>query len=319
MTHPLDSDLPDPSSSPPTPFFRPLIFGETLFDHFPDGSKALGGAPFNVAWHLRGFKVDPLLVSAVGADAEGNDILARVAEWGMDPQGIQVRPKSPTGRVTAELDAGEPRFHIEPHQAYDEIAIADLPAPSILSGVDLLYHGTLALRETPSRQALRHLRDTLSVPVLVDVNLRDPWWTRETLDWVLNGTDHLKVSLVEAALLSSLPVETREERVAAAAHLRELYGMRQVVMTLGAGGALAVREGETIWQGAPPVHTIHDTVGAGDAFSAVFALGIHLSWPLGLTLERAVAFSADLCKVRGATPRESALYDAHRHRWNDVV
>ena len=83
----------------------PLVFGEVLFDHFPDGSRVLGGAPFNVAWHLQGFGLDPLVVTAVGADRTGREAVETMAAWGMSTEGVQVDRTHPTGRVTAAVVA----------------------------------------------------------------------------------------------------------------------------------------------------------------------------------------------------------------------
>jgi fructokinase len=186
--------------------FRPLVFGETLFDHFPDGSRVLGGAPFNVAWHLRGFKGDPLMVTAVGKDREGQEILAHMGRWGMDTSGVQIHPSRPTGRVTAHLDGDQPRYDIEPRQAYDAVRIEQLPDPEALSEVSLLYHGTLAVREEMSSRALAYLNKTLDVPTFIDVNLRDPWWSVETTPDLLKDVAWVKASREEVEVLSGVTV-----------------------------------------------------------------------------------------------------------------
>jgi fructokinase len=87
-------------------------------------------------------------------------------------------------------------------------------------------------------------------------------------------------------------------------------------MTLGAAGAIAVADGEVIRQEAPPIRDVQDTVGAGDAFSAVLALGINLDWPISVTLRRATEFAGEVCRHRGATQADSSLYDLQMARWN---
>lgn len=69
-------------------------------------------------------------------------------------------------------------------------------------------------------------------------------------------------------------------------------------------------------QGAPPVGATVDTVGAGDAFSAVLALGIHRGWPMDTTLARAAEFAGEICRIRGATIQDRALYHRYLERWN---
>ncbi len=297
--------------------FRPLIFGEALFDHFPDGSRILGGAPFNVAWHLRGFKADPLLVTAVGRDPEGEEILHRMASWEMDTAGVQLHPSRPTGRVTAHLDQGEPRYEIEAEQAYDGIRPEALPDRGPLGGCGLLYHGTLALRDPLSAGSLAALSPHISGPTLIDVNLRSPWWDARTVLRHLQGTEWVKVNREEVGLLARRSVVSEAELETASLTLREESGIRNLVVTLGEAGSVAFSPAGAVGAAAHPVaDTEGDPVGAGDAFSAVLALGIHRSWELGLLLERASAFAAEICRIRGATAADARLYQRHMEEWN---
>ncbi|MFN2369915.1 MAG: PfkB family carbohydrate kinase, partial [Candidatus Krumholzibacteriia bacterium] len=156
---------------------RPIVFGEVLFDRFPDGSAVLGGAPLNVAWNLQALGLAPLLVTRVGEDELGERIAAAMADWGLDTAGLQRDPRQPTGTVEVTLDGGEPRYAIAAGVAYDFIAAEAVPAPA---PGDLLYHGSLALRTAVPRLALDRLRAQATGGSLVDVNLRSPWWERET-------------------------------------------------------------------------------------------------------------------------------------------
>lgn len=143
---------------------RPLIVGEVLFDHFPDGQRVLGGAPFNVAWNLRGFGLAPLFVSAVGDDDEGRLVRTEMEAWGLETTALEVCEEWPTGKVQVELDAGQPAFHILDKQAYDEIHFPELPVSS--SHFSLLYTGSLALRRDPSRSTIQRLIDKSGLPPL---------------------------------------------------------------------------------------------------------------------------------------------------------
>jgi fructokinase len=306
--------------SPPYSF-RPLVFGETLFDHFPDGTRALGGAPFNVAWHLRGFKAAPVLVTRIGEDPEGREIQARMGEWGMDARGVQLHRDRPTGKVTVSLDGGDARFRIEPGQAYDDIEVRHLPPPEMLAATALLYHGTLAMREGGSREALAHLRDMVEAPVLVDVNLREPWWTPESVAWALEGAQWAKMNGHEAAMLAGMPTlgdaaPADGAVVDAAETIRSRHGIRHLIVTMGSRGALGLHPGGLVRQEGEEVDGLVDTVGAGDAFSGVVAVGIHCSWPMDTILRRAAAFAADICRIRGATSRDPELYAKHRRSWD---
>ena len=154
---------------------RLCIFGEVLFDHFPDGTRVLGGAPFNVAWHLQAFGRRPRFISRVGRDPEGEAVREAMSAWGMDTAGLQTDPRRPTGRVGVRFDDGEPGYDIVHPCAYD--AIDEPPQDSV--GCALLYHGSLALRDAVSRQSAQALMTGKPETVFVDVNLRAPWWRRD--------------------------------------------------------------------------------------------------------------------------------------------
>ena len=310
------SRLPEIQEDPQV--FRPLIFGEVLFDHFQDGSKVLGGASFNVAWYLQGFKARSLMVTAVGRDPEGEEVLRQMTGWGMDTSGVQIHPTRPTGRVTALVEGGEAHYDIEAHQAYDAISAERCPSPGELGGIHLLCHGSLAAREGTSARALALLRDALDVPVLLDVNLRAPWWRVETLTEHLRGTEWVKMNREEAGLLAGLPVPDADRILAAAVTLREEHGLGTLVVTLGEEGAMAVDSQGARWCPAPAVQESVDPVGAGDAFSAVLALGLQRGWSLETVLRNATEFAAELCRIRGATTEDPGLYDRHLRRWIDA-
>ncbi len=296
--------------------FRPLIFGEALFDHFPDGSRVLGGAPFNVAWHLRGFKADPLLVTAIGKDRDGEEILRRMGFWGLDTSGVQSHPTRPTGRVTARLQGDQPHYEIEARQAYDAMSVESLPGPRLLGRATLLYHGSLSLREDASAATLAFLRKGLGIPTFVDVNLRDPWWSMERTPVQIRGADWVKMNREEAGLLSRRPVTDSREILEAAEALRDRLEIRSLVVTLGSEGAMAVTDDEVLHQEAREISDTVDTVGAGDAFSAILALGVHRGWPLAMILSRASAFAGELCRIRGATSDDPELYSRYSERWD---
>jgi fructokinase len=140
-----------------------LIFGEALFDCFSSNEQVLGGAPFNIAWHLQALKDDVRFLSRVGNDDLGDTIIEAMSDWGMNLSSVQVDDEHPTGRVDVKIIDNEPSYSIAPNVAYDFIEVDD--EPSQWTGEALLYHGTLALRNDVSRQTLAELssRPNLSV------------------------------------------------------------------------------------------------------------------------------------------------------------
>lgn len=295
---------------------RPVIFGEVLFDHFPDGSQVLGGAPFNVAWHLRGFGANPLVLSAVGDDEEGREVLERMTSWDLMTQGIQTDPAHGTGRVTATVVDGENHFEIAPDQAWDFVRAEPASRALAEEAAGLFYHGTLALRGDESWRALRAVREQSKAPSFVDINLRAPWWTREKLEWCLSTSQWVKLNDAELSELTARPTVSFEECRDAAVELARTHTIQGVIVTRGSKGALSVLDAERTFEAAPAkVTKLVDTVGAGDAFSSVVALGILQQWDYQTTLDRAAAFAADLCAIRGATTTDFALYERHLADW----
>ena len=232
---------------------RPIVFGELLFDRFADGQRVPGGAPFNVCWHLAGLGQAPLLISAVGDDEAGRQFKKLMADWGMDLSGIQAVAQA-TGEVQVGLDDhGEPGYEIAPGQAWDHID-ADTAQALVRDVPVLLFcHGTLALREHPSRLALETLRDGLGLPTLVDINLRPPWWQTEVLmqsltqaTWAKLNDDELRQACVAAGLPDG-------SRVTMAKNLRARHGLELLLITVGADGALLLTGNETVHEQAPRV------------------------------------------------------------------
>lgn len=288
---------------------RPIIFGEVLFDRFPDGSEVLGGAPFNAAWHLQGFGAAPLLVSRIGDDAAGRRVLRAMRDWGMDTAAVEIDPSHATGSVAIELTAGEPRYRIEPDQAYGHIAATE---PAGLARPGLLYHGSLALWRRQSRQALDALAGRLAVPVFLDVNLRPPWWQAEAVASWLDRATWAKLNLDELNQLAAGPAPALE-RAAALCRQRRL---QRLVVTLGGEGAFAVDPDGRCETVRPTAATaVVDMVGAGDAFAAVLMLGLLSGWEFAATLRRAQAFASAVVGVRGATVADAGFYRRFLDLW----
>jgi sucrose-phosphate synthase len=291
------------------------VYGEVLFDHFPDGARVLGGAPFNVAWHLCGFGSDPVLVSAVGTDTEGGEILDRMSGWGLSTVGVSTLTRHPTGRVVVSIADDEPSYDIPANQAWDRIPVPELGAGT----AGLVYHGTLALREPESLRRLLELRAQLSAMAFVDLNLRAPWWTADLVQRCIQGVEWAKLSADELAQITGLPATTPEECEKAAAQLQTDHDIAHVLVTRGKEGSILLARGEpTLRTEAVDGGHIVDTVGAGDAFSAVVCHGILQRWKPAVTLERAGAFALDICRIRGATSSDLSLYERHLRRWAEM-
>ena len=283
----------------------PVVFGEVLFDRFPDGRAVLGGAPFNVAWHLQAFGRAPLMISRVGNDALGRNIRQAMEGWSMALRGLQLDSQHPTGTVDVSIHAGEPAYDIVDQRAYDFIDATQLPP---LPESSVLYHGSLALRNPVSRQALETLRQHSGMALFVDVNLRAPWWQRDAVLAMLQQARWAKLNAEELACLC--PEEDSLE--ARARFLLADCELEWLVVTLGGAGAQVFMAAADTLSIVPtqsaPVAATADTVGAGDAFASVLLLGLLLDWPMQQTLQRAQTFASAIVGVRGATVSDTGFY-----------
>lgn len=288
---------------------KPLIFGEVLFDHFPDGSRVLGGAPFNVAWNLQAFGTEPLLISRVGNDPLGRQIRKQMECWGMNTSALQLDSAHPTGTVEVTIAEGEPSFDIINERAYDYIDYDALPP---LPKNALLYHGTLALRNRVSADTLLHLTGQYQSPRFIDINLREPWWNREGVLEQLFSASWAKLNHAELQALS----EGDSPLLVQAEQLQKSMKLELLVITHGAKGALARTSDGELFDIAPAgVASVIDTVGAGDAFSSIMILGLLLGWEIPLMLKRAQAFASAVVGLRGATTDNKNFYTPFREQW----
>jgi fructokinase len=287
------------------------IFGEVLYDIFPDGQQVLGGAPFNVAWHAQAFGLAPHFISRVGNDAEGDRIIAAMRNWEMQLDGLQQDAVHPTGRVQVSLTAdNEPSYNIVPDSAWDFIDVAQLPP---CGDCRLLYHGTLALRNAVSRGALEALKRCVPGAAFIDVNLRPPWWDLEGVMAQLAGVRWTKLNHHELELL----VPEAAGGGGAIERFMRQYSPELLIVTQGEAGALAVSgTGETARAAPDRRQAVVDTVGAGDAFASVVLLGILRDWPLPVVLERAQSFASAIVGQRGATVADMGFYRPFLEQWS---
>jgi fructokinase len=270
----------------------------------PDGTRVLGGAPFNVAWHLEAFGLRPLVITRVGADESGDEVLAAMKAWGMDTSGVQRDNEYPTGRVQVDLEDGEPTFHLLPDQAYDHIDSEQAVRSAKGEDFFVLYHGSLISRGTVSSSSLDEVAKASGAPVFVDVNLRDPWWDHRDVLNSVSRARWVKLNEAELSLLAG------GSDVDAAEVFRGKHGLEAVIVTGGSRGGVALDD-DGVFDARPPADVrVVDTVGAGDAFSAVFILGLVKGWSTGMTVERAVDFAAAMCTVPGATVRDRGFYSS---------
>jgi fructokinase len=293
---------------------RVLLFGELLIDRFPEGD-VFGGAPFNVARHLAAFGCEPTLVTRIGLDEAGARALQVLENCGLVTHGVQLDSIYPTGTVAVRFTASSiHRFDILPNQAYDHIHPRLARIAAIAAQPELVYFGTLAQR-ADSHRALRHMLRATGAQRFLDVNLRPPWIHVPRLDWSLKQADIVKANDAELELMGEL-LDLRESSTEARAELLiRHYSLKGVLVTLGCSGAWWF-DGRN-WTKMPctELEGIRDTVGAGDAFSAVFMLGLLHNWKISVTMQRANRFAGAVCGIQGAIPQHHHFYSPFIAEW----
>ncbi len=288
---------------------RIIIFGEVLFDCFPDDQKILGGAPFNVAWHLQAFKASPLFISRVGNDAEGDQIFRSMRQWGMITDGLQRDPDHPTGQVAVNFVDGEPEYDIVANSAWDFIEADHIPD---IADNFILYHGSLGLRNQISRNAFKHLQQKSSAECFVDVNFRLPWLKTEIFSDLLGDAKWLKANEQELARLKN----TDETETS----FFENNSLELLLITRGSKGAQLIAKHGVQFQVSPePDVNVVDTVGAGDAFSSIVLLGLLNHWSIEKMLHRALEFANAIVGIRGAISTDKNFYQKFINSWELAV
>ncbi|HEX8296020.1 MAG TPA: carbohydrate kinase [Chthoniobacteraceae bacterium] len=285
-------------------------FGEILWDFLPTGKHA-GGAPFNVAVHLAQLGCPASLISAVGHDPLGDEILALAAGKAVETHFIsRAADTLPTGTVTVALDArGNASYKFLQPAAWDEISAGEEVVAAV-GGARALVFGSLALRSAHNLQRLQPLLETSGPMKFFDINLRPPFVNLPLVLELAGKVDVLKLneeelgllvawiqnSDTDASRLLSLP-----EVAEACATVARASAVPRICVTRGSHGAAFWQAGRLVSTAAPEVQ-VSDTVGAGDAFMAALVAGLTQQKEPLEALERACRVGAFVASQSGATP-----------------
>jgi fructokinase len=301
-----------------------VVFGEALVDDFVT-EQIVGGAPFNVARHLAAFMSPQLMITCIGNDKNGAVVHNEFERFAMSQAGLQIDKMEETGRVVIERTTKGHRFVMLPGQAYDYINPEK--ALAALESVDAVtfYFGTLAQRSPRSRDTLHVLLDATGATRFLDLNLREGQYDERTVFHSLHAADIAKVNEEELQWLfrwyfdihPDSPALSGDEVRAACAALVQMFSLEGLILTLGHRGSVYfAADGEVVVNRDNPVPPfVIDTVGAGDAFAAIFLLGRIRGWELNETLARANEFAGAICAIPGAVPRDLGFYDKWVGRW----
>lgn len=276
--------------------------GEALWDVLPEGKK-LGGAPANFAYHVSQFGLDSRVVSAVGEDALGAEIIDNFSRKGVKYL-IDTVPY-PTGTVQVEIDqAGVPQYEIKENVAWDNIPYTER-LENLARQTKAVCFGSLAQRNVVSRETINLFLDAMPEDegrlVVFDVNLRQGFYNKEILCHSMKRCNILKINdeeLVTVSRLFGYPGIDLQDKCWI---LLGKYNLKMLILTCGINGSYVFTPGNVSFQPTPKVE-VADTVGAGDSFTATFISSLLKGKSVTEAHELAVAVSAYVCTQNGAMP-----------------
>lgn len=275
-----------------------LCFGEVLWDNLPSGAVP-GGAPMNVALHLKRFGINSFIASSVGNDEKGQNLVVFMENSGMDTHLVQRHKTLATSEVKVWLnDQNNASFEICEPVAWDDIQLT----PELLDAArnsGAIVFGSLASRNAATRNTLSSLLE-LDLIKIMDVNLRAPFNRREVVEPLLKLADIVKLNDEELVTIASwfgLSGSTMQ----LATQLYKTLSLATLLVTRGDKGAFLIHNNETSEHSGYKVR-VADTVGSGDAFLAGFLAAYADGKNMDTAITEACAIGAFVATQSGATP-----------------
>lgn len=276
--------------------------GEVLWDILPDGKK-IGGAPANFAYHVSQFGLQSLVVSAIGDDALGQEIIGTFRDKGLNSL-ISTVPY-PTGTVQVELDmAGIPQYIIKEGVAWDNIPFTP-ELEALARNTCAVCFGSLAQRSTVSRNTINRFIDTMpkdnGTLIVFDANLRQSFYSEDVLEQSMMRCNILKINDEELPTVCRISGIIESDPESQCRALLNRYNLKILILTCGVNGSYIFTHDAKSFLPTPQVE-VADTVGAGDSFTAAFTASILSGLPVPVAHRKAVDVSAFVCTQNGAMP-----------------
>jgi len=287
---------------------RIVALGEILWDLIGE-EMHVGGAPFNFAFHASQFGHEAWIVSRVGNDLPGRELLQAVEQMGLSTQHIQMDLARPTGTVEVTVNLfGEPTFKIVENVAWDYIA-ATKAQHDLVRSADVLWFGTLAQRSKTSRASIRELLETArsqprDILIVCELNLRQHFYSIETIQQSLECCRVLRLSEDELQIIKGMFGRANASDRDFARELMDTFGILLIAVTRSARGCtLHTPDAEVRLPGF--VVEVVDTVGSGRAFTAAMVTKLLEGAPFAEVARYANLAGAYVATQPGATPRFS--------------
>ena len=275
-----------------------VCFGEVLWDILPHVSLP-GGAPMNVAYHLKQNGFHPTMITRIGKDEYGDKLVQLFKEKNLETDYVQVDDNYATGLVYAHPnEQNEVTYNIVYPSAWDFIQWKDEFEP-LMENTDVLVFGSLASRNQTSRETLLKLMEKATFKVL-DINLRPPHYTQEGVESLLQKADILKLNEAELQLISGWyqPFENDEKAIEV---IQKKFNLNTVIVTKGGDGAM-IKHNNLLYSHSGYKVNVADTIGSGDAFLAGFLSQFLNGKPVPEALSYACGLGALIASYSGACP-----------------
>lgn len=290
-----------------------LSIGEILFDIFPE-YKRIGGAPFNFAFHLKKLGIPVRFISRIGNDPEGEEIVSKIKECGFSADDLQVDETHETGKVIVKLDkTGSPEFSIQRDAAYDFIKADHSMLSTLDSSVDLIYFGSLIQRSTCGFETIQSVlsKKNSKTKSMYDINLRPNSYDKDKIMWSLGQTDLLKINSEELETIIQM-FGYKKEINRYIEYVLENFSLDMIAVTSGSQGSELFSNGQRFFHHSQKIDDVIDTVGAGDGFAAILAIGFLQKWNPEKILSVASEFAGQICRIEGAIPDNDRFYDTFK-------
>jgi len=277
--------------------------GEALWDVLPEG-KTIGGAPANFAYHVSQFGLHSCVVSAIGNDKLGHEIIKNFTSKKLHYQLASV--SYDTGTVLVGLDEmGVPCYTIKENVAWDNIPFTP-ELEELARHTRAVCFGSLAQRSAVSCQTINRFLDTMSGREgqykIFDINLRQNFYTKDIISNSLHRCNILKINEEEFLIVSRMLGYPDISMEKGCEVILEKYNLEMLILTCGADGSYVFTPDSAVSFIETPEVDVADTVGAGDSFTAAFIASILKGKSVPEAHRIAVNVSAYVCTQNGAMP-----------------
>lgn len=296
--------------------FKITSIGEILWDVYPD-SKRLGGAPFNFIYHVKKLNGYANFVSSVGNDDNGKEILNFLIKNDFNVETIFIDNYHATGKVLVTLDENKtPHFKMSSTASFDFLQLTE-KAKQVIEEADLIYFGTFTSRSDISRKTIQSVLNKPNKKYFCDLNLRHDFYTIDFIEQALISSNVLKINEEEfhkLQIMFSFPSNFEK----AIQKLISNYKIDLIAVTMGEKGSKLFSKSELHFYQQEKIDVV-DTLGAGDAFSAILCLCYLNNFSLEETNQLANKFAGEICKINGAIPENDDFYLDYLKKFNPFL